>query len=146
MTAIQFDGTNAEECVVISFGSPDGALVNLLGKRPPGDWFVRGYGRMDDAKFKKEFEPVEPVPVPSEWVSVETMLPEPGKKDAHGVEVLIWPRDLGEPGAQFGATAFYGRRATNEPYFYKYGVVVHGVTHWRELPPAPVVQRGEESR
>lgn len=51
--------------------------------------------------------------------------------DALGPEVLVWPR-------ADGATAFYGRRATGKPEFYRFGAVVH-VTHWMPLPYPPKV-------
>lgn len=53
--------------------------------------------------------------------------------DSLGTEVLVWPRDLPD----IGATVFYGRRATGKPEFYKYGAVVHGITHYAYLPEGP---------
>jgi hypothetical protein len=56
--------------------------------------------------------------------------------DALGIEVLIWPRDI----SGVGATAFYGRRATGRPAFYKHGASIDSlVTHWAFLPDGPAV-------
>lgn len=53
--------------------------------------------------------------------------------DALGTEVLIWPRFRDE----VGATAFYGRRATGRPAFYKHGAEIHTVKYWAYLPDGP---------
>lgn len=70
----------------------------------------------------------------TEWFSVTQKKP-PCSRDlnALGTEVLIWPRDDGE----IGATVFYGRRATGKPEFYKYGAIIHSITHWAHLPGGP---------
>jgi len=68
----------------------------------------------------------------SGWISVEDQLPKcPRKAGSPGVEVLIHPRHVGE------VTAFYGRRVTSQPNFYRYGALVNGVTHWMPLPAVP---------
>lgn len=75
------------------------------------------------------------------WVSVEERLPDCDMKPGSwGVEVLVYPPiQAGEH------TAFYGCRCTDEPSFYKYGLTIGSVTHWRELPPAPVTPKQEQS-
>lgn len=66
------------------------------------------------------------------WVSVEEGLPKHNKKPGtFGVEVLIAPQVDGL------ATAFYGRRVTNKPGFYRHGAAIHDITHWRYLPALP---------
>jgi hypothetical protein len=75
-----------------------------------------------------------------EWVAVDDNLPKCSKdRNALGVEVLVWPRDLLRGCDAIGATAFYGRRATGRGYaaFYKYGAVIDGITHWAYLPDGP---------
>lgn len=68
-----------------------------------------------------------------QWISVDERLPECSSKDGSlGVEVIIWPRIEG--GRE--QTAFFGRRVTADPWFYKYGETLH-VTHWLPLPAAP---------
>jgi hypothetical protein len=76
------------------------------------------------------------------WIDVTQRKP-PCKRDpdALGVEVLIWPRDIHD----VGATAFYGRRATGRPAFYKHGASIEGlVTHWAYLPDGPAVGKKSE--
>lgn len=69
------------------------------------------------------------------WIDVKQRKPQCKRDpDALGIEVLIWPRDLFEG---VGATAFYGRRATGRPEFYKHGSAIPGVTHWAYLPDGP---------
>ena len=69
----------------------------------------------------------------SEWINFPEKKPYCSRdKDALGTEVLIWPR----PSAG-NATAFYGRRVTGRPEFYKYGAVIHGVRWWKPLPMPP---------
>lgn len=71
--------------------------------------------------------------VAAAWISVADRLPKcPRQPGAMGVEVLVYPRAAGGE-----ATAFYGRRVTAEPMFYRYGAVVCNVTHWMPLPAAP---------
>ena len=69
----------------------------------------------------------------SNWISVNEKLPRCSRdKDALGVEVLIWPRVNGE------ATAFFGRRATGSPDFYKYGACMPPrIKFWMPLPKGP---------
>lgn len=66
----------------------------------------------------------------SGWIKCSERMPKAKRDpDALGDEVLIWPCRDGE------TTAFYGRRATgNRATFYRYGVEVTGVTHWKPLP------------
>jgi hypothetical protein len=67
------------------------------------------------------------------WIDVKKRKPKCSLKPGSlGVEVIIWPRC-----ANGEATAFYGRRCTDKPTFYRYGAVIHGVTHWMELPEPP---------
>jgi hypothetical protein len=78
------------------------------------------------------------------WIPVADGLPSCSRKpDSFGVEVLVWPRldDV-------GGTAFFGRRVTSTPAFYKYGAVIHHVTHWQPLPagPARAASVGKPSR
>ncbi|HIE4193447.1 MULTISPECIES: DUF551 domain-containing protein [Burkholderia] len=67
------------------------------------------------------------------WVCVDEKLPTCNRKAGSlGVEVLIWPAmETGE------RTAFFGRRISQKPMFYRYGAPVHGVTHWMPLPAEP---------
>jgi hypothetical protein len=67
------------------------------------------------------------------WISVDERLPEHNKKrGSFGVEVIVYPQpEKGE------STAFYGRRHSDKPEFYKYGSRLTGVTHWMPLPAAP---------
>lgn len=69
----------------------------------------------------------------SEWINVNDKLPRCSRdENALGVEVLIWPRVNGE------ATAFYGRRATGRPDFYKYGATMPPrIKFWMALPKGP---------
>jgi hypothetical protein len=67
------------------------------------------------------------------WISVVERLPKCSRtKGSMSVEVLVWP--LTESGE---ATAFYGRRVTDTPAFYRYGAVINHVTHWQPLPAPP---------
>jgi len=73
----------------------------------------------------------------SKWISVEDRLPECDMKpDSFGVQVLIHPPRK-DHGYADGHVAFFGCRITQEPSFYLYGAVVHGVTHWMPLPDPP---------
>nr|WP_249192071.1 DUF551 domain-containing protein [Burkholderia ambifaria] len=67
------------------------------------------------------------------WISVDERLPACNRKaSSQGIEVLIWPAmESGEK------TAFFGKRISMKPMFYRYGAPVHGVTHWMALPDAP---------
>ncbi|KGC02943.1 hypothetical protein DM81_3435 [Burkholderia multivorans] len=67
------------------------------------------------------------------WISVDERLPKFDRKaGSFGTEVLIWPpMESGE------RTAFFGRRVSTKPSFYRYGAPVYGVTHWMPLPDAP---------
>ncbi|MCA8113861.1 DUF551 domain-containing protein [Burkholderia cepacia] len=67
------------------------------------------------------------------WISIDEKLPTCNRKAGSlGVEVLIYPAmETGE------RTAFFGRRISQKPTFYRYGAPVHGVTHWMPLPDAP---------
>ncbi|MDN7489457.1 DUF551 domain-containing protein [Burkholderia sp. AU45274] len=71
--------------------------------------------------------------VTDDWIRVDEKLPPYNRKiGTHGVEVLIWPAmESGE------RTAFFGRRISQKPMFYRYGAPVHGVTHWMPIPDAP---------
>ncbi|QIX19531.1 DUF551 domain-containing protein [Burkholderia multivorans] len=75
------------------------------------------------------------------WISVDEKLPACDRKAGTlGVEVLIYPAmETGE------RTAFFGRRISQKPMFYRYGAPVHGVTHWMPLPAAPTSDQGEKS-
>lgn len=66
------------------------------------------------------------------WISVDERLPKCSRKpDSLGVEVLIWP-----PHEDGSRTAFYGRRQSTNPNFYKYGALLGHVQFWA-YPPAP---------
>ncbi|MGN8184539.1 DUF551 domain-containing protein [Burkholderia sp. 22088] len=67
------------------------------------------------------------------WIRIDEKLPTCNRKAGSlGVEVLIYPAmETGE------RTAFFGRRISQKPTFYRYGAPVHGVTHWMPLPDAP---------
>lgn len=72
------------------------------------------------------------------WISVQDELPKCSKKpDSLGVEVLIWP-----PHEDGSRTAFYGRRQSREPNFYKYGALLGHVEFWRYPPPPPTTSAG----
>ena len=74
------------------------------------------------------------------WISVQDELPKCSKKpDSFGVEVLIWP-----PHEDGSRTAFYGRRQSREPNFYKYGALLGHVEFWRYPPPPPTSAEGVE--
>lgn len=69
----------------------------------------------------------------SEWISVKDKLPKCSKENGScGVEVIIHP-----PINHGERTAYFGRRQTDKPNFYKYGAVLSEVTHWMHLPPPP---------
>ncbi|MDF3115828.1 DUF551 domain-containing protein [Burkholderia semiarida] len=78
------------------------------------------------------------------WISVDEKLPTCNRKAGTlGVEVLIYPAmQTGE------RTAFFGRRISQKPTFYRYGAPVHGVTHWMPLPdePTPRKNSGHDAR
>lgn len=76
------------------------------------------------------------------WISVDEKLPPCNRKfGSLGVEVMIWPAmESGE------RTAFFGRRISQTPCFYRYGAPVHGVTHWMPLPEEPARAEDVNSR
>ena len=71
------------------------------------------------------------------WLDVKKTKPL-CSRDKHvlGTPVLIWPRNPLEQDNVDGH-AYYGRRATGRPAFYKYGAEILGVTHWMNLPDGP---------
>ncbi|MDN7545062.1 DUF551 domain-containing protein [Burkholderia cenocepacia] len=75
----------------------------------------------------------------TEWIAVDDKLPPYNRKiGSLSVEVLIWPAmESGE------RTAFFGRRISRKPTFYRYGAPVHGVTHWMPLPTEPPRARAQ---
>jgi len=71
------------------------------------------------------------------WYEIEQALPECDlMPNNFGVQVLIWP-PIKEPGCSEIRVAFYGCRQTDQPNFYMYGRVLHGITHWMPLPHGP---------
>lgn len=70
------------------------------------------------------------------WLDVNSVLP-PCSRDenALGTPVLIWPRN--PDNNDIDGHAYYGRRATGRPAFYKHGARIHGVTHWMPMPKGP---------
>ncbi len=66
------------------------------------------------------------------WISVKDKLPK--FPNGSAIEVLVWPRELQEG---MGGTLFYGNRGMDKPGFYKFGAIVHGVTHWMPMPEPP---------
>jgi hypothetical protein len=71
------------------------------------------------------------------WVSIKERLPKcDNEKDSFGVEVIVYPY-IGDCDSAVG-TAFFGKRITCNPSFYKYGALIDGITHWQPLPKAPV--------
>ncbi|MDI9680433.1 DUF551 domain-containing protein [Burkholderia cenocepacia] len=92
---------------------------------------------MDEMRALLAAHPGRPEPraeVTGGWTKVDEKLPPYNRKiGSHGVEVLIWPAmESGE------RTAFFGRRISQKPMFYRYGAPVHGVTHWMPIPDAPI--------
>ena len=84
--------------------------------------------------------PSPPEGMVREWISVQDELPKCSKKpESFGVEVLIWP-----PHEDGSRTAFYGRRQSREPNFYKYGALLGHVEFWRYPPPPPTSAEGVE--
>ena len=75
----------------------------------------------------------------SGWLEVEMIKPKcPRDPDALGESVLIWPRNpQGDEHSGVDGHAYYGRRATGKPAFYKHGAEIHGVTHWMPMPKGP---------
>ena len=72
------------------------------------------------------------------WIKVREAKPPCSRdKDALGTPVLIWPRNPQPEQGGVDGHAYYGRRATGLPRFYKYGAVIYGVTHWMPLPEGP---------
>lgn len=75
--------------------------------------------------------------IASRWTNIADGLPKCSRKpDSLGVEVLIWP-----PHEDGSRTAFYGRRQTREPNFYKYGAVLHHVQFWQYAPTPPTAAK-----
>ena len=84
--------------------------------------------------------PSPPEGMVREWISVQDELPKCSKKpDSFGVEVLIWP-----PHEDGSRTAFYGRRQSRDPNFYKYGALLGHVEFWRYPPLPPTSAEGVE--
>jgi len=73
------------------------------------------------------------------WLKVGMVKPRcPRDPDALGEPVLIWPRNpQGEEHSGVDGHAYYGRRATGRPAFYKHGAEIRGVTHWMPMPKGP---------
>jgi len=78
----------------------------------------------------------------NDWTSVETKKPAcHSDPDALGTPVLIWPKNpAGYEQSGIDGHAYYGRRATGKPAFYKHGAEIHGVTHWMPMPKGPNVE------
>lgn len=75
--------------------------------------------------------------IASRWTNTADGLPKCSHKpDSLGVEVLIWP-----PHEDGSRTAFYGRRQTREPNFYKYGAVLNNVQFWQYAPTPPIAAK-----
>ena len=72
------------------------------------------------------------------WLAVEMVKPECARDpNALGTPVLIWPLNPQRDMQGVDGHAYYGRRATGKPAFYKYGAQIHGVTHWMPMPKPP---------
>ena len=74
-----------------------------------------------------------------EWIPIAKKKP-PCKRDpeAFGTPVLIWPREPDPIGSMgIDGHCYYGRRATGNPAFYKYGAEIRGITHWMPMPTGP---------
>ena len=73
------------------------------------------------------------------WIDVTVEKPKCKRRpDDVGVPVLIWPRDpMGSEQYGIDGHAYYGRRATGKPAFYKHGAEIRGVTHWAHMPDGP---------
>ncbi len=82
----------------------------------------------------------QPADAPDGWVNVDERLPKcPSKPGSVGVEVLIYP-----PLSDGSITAFYGRRQSTKPAFYKYGALVNGVEFWMAPPTPPTLNASKE--
>lgn len=70
----------------------------------------------------------------NEWISVDDRLPACNMKpDSFGVEVLVYPPTSGGE-----RTAFYGRRISKKPCFYRYGApITPHPNFWMPLPEPP---------
>lgn len=73
------------------------------------------------------------------WIDVNVMKPScPRDPDALSTPVLIWPRNPDRERQGVDGHAYYGRRATGKPAFYKYGVEIHGIKYWMLMPKGPL--------
>ena len=72
------------------------------------------------------------------WIKIKKRNP-PCSRDKNGLgtPVLIWPRNPQLEQGGVDGHAYYGRRVTGRPTFYKYGAEIHGITHWMPLPEGP---------
>ena len=76
--AIQYDGTNDEECAKLA----DCPVESIAKGVRVGQWLVMGHDaflyQLDDDRFRERYEPVPlPEPAPADgWVRVEDGLPE----------------------------------------------------------------------
>jgi len=113
--------------VAANAGSEPVARVN-------DDGFIVEIGDLLIAPGQKLYlRPSPPEGMVGGWISVDQRLPKCSRKpDSLGVEVLIWP-----PHEDGSRTAFYGRRQSREPNFYKYGALLGHVEFWRYPPPPP---------
>lgn len=68
------------------------------------------------------------------WISVKDALPQCNPKPgSFGLEVLIFPSTK-VPGTADLNTAFFGRRVTDKPCFYRFGATLHNVQKWAYIP------------
>ena len=138
--AIQYDGTNDEECAKLA----DCPVESIAKGVRVGQWLVMGHDaflyQLDDDRFRERYEPVPlPEPAPADgWQPIETA-------PFDGSTVLtINERDL-YPVAAFFCEVWL--RETDGPE----DVVIAGrheplyrpPTHWRPLPSPPVVEGGK---
>lgn len=74
---------------------------------------------------------------PLRWIPVTESLPKCSRKHwSIGTPVLVWPMNP-NGNTEVDGHAYYGRRISENPCFYKYGTSLSGVTHWMPMPGGP---------
>ena len=144
----------ADMAAAAASGFRDGAASAMAGEpmawmtfTEEGDPDMVFLDRLEACQYCEDDDPPKPLYLAAPptaqaggWISVQDELPKCSKKpDSFGVEVLIWP-----PHEDGSRTAFYGRRQSREPNFYKYGALLGHVEFWRYPPPPPTSAEGVE--